>query len=30
MLFSKQFLQVCQISKESEEVRGNMAKNVMI
>ena len=23
MLFSKQFLQVCKISKESEEVRGN-------
>ena len=30
MLVSKQFLQVCQISKESEGVRGKMAKNLLI
>ena len=30
MLVSKQFLQACQISKESEGVRGKMAKNLMI
>ena len=30
MLVSKQFLQVCQISKESEGVRGKMSKNLMI
>ena len=30
MSFSKQVLQVCQISKESEGVRGNMAKNLLI
>ena len=30
MLVSKQFLQVCQISKESEELRGKMAKNLLI
>ena len=30
MLVSKQFLQACQISKESEGVRGKMSKNLMI
>ena len=30
LLVSKQFLQVCQIKKESEGVRGKLAKNLLI